>query len=110
MLLLIKMDLNILPCKHGAYSPKTPEAKHSKVAIGLKDAWPDFPYNFRRDCGNHIQNKPAFYISPSNLFWVINEKISSFIKVGNKECQDNIYSKKCIHNIVRDGKRSTRCF
>ena len=74
-----------LPCKHGADSSKTPKAKHIEVAIVFKRIRQNVAGNFRRNSGNHIKDEPGCCVPPSNLFWVVDEKISSFFHIGNKE-------------------------
>lgn len=94
-----------IPSKQGTNSPKAPEAKHVEKAIWLERRGGNFSSQFRRDCGYDIKGQPGTCILPSNLLWIVDKEVGSFIQISYKEGKNDIHSKETIDNIISNGER-----
>lgn len=63
---------------------------------------------FQRNGRDNIEEEPGFGVSKCNQFRLVDEKISTFVKVGNKECENNVNSKKAVDNIICYDQRTPR--
>lgn len=103
---VVKVPILLPPGKKGTDSPKTPEAKHIEKPILPERRRGNLSSKFRGNSGYNVKRQPGTCILPSDLLWLVNEEVGSFIKVSYKKSENNIDSEESIDNIIGNGEWS----